>query len=151
MSGFSALAGTTSLIVIILSIPLGFLLSVVLFRAACDLCKVEPPRFLKSCLVVLLLAVVNVPIAVGILFGVRLIGEGLHFNTLTVYLLASLVCIPLLALVEGVLYIPLLRVGFVKGATISVIRGLLGLLVTSVLVLLIVGGITIVQGIHRLA
>jgi hypothetical protein len=151
MPEFPMLTGTPFLIVMVLAVPLGFLVSVVLFRAACDLCTVEPPGFLKSCLLVLLLGVVNVPVAFGLLYGFRLLGEGLHLTAFTVYSLASVACIPLLALVEGVLYIPLLRVRFLKGATISVIRGLLGLLVTSVLILLIVGGITIVQGINRLS
>jgi hypothetical protein len=151
MTGFSAMSDTTFLVVLVVSIPLGFLLSVVLFRAACDLCTVEPPGFLKSCLVILLLSVVNVPVAFGVLFGFRMLGQELHLTELTVYLLASVACIPLLALLEGVLYMPLLRVRFLKGATISVIRGLLGLLVTSVLVLLVVGGMTIVQGVYRLS
>jgi len=151
MTGFSAMSGTPFLIVLLVAIPLGFLLSVVLFRAACDLCTVEPPGFLKSCLVILLLSVVNVPVAFGVLYGFRVLGQGLHLTELTGYLLASVACIPLLALLEGVLYMPLLRVRFLKGATISVIRGLLGLLVTSVLVLLVVGGMTIVQGVYRLS
>lgn len=151
MSGLSALSGTTFLIVLILSIPLAFLLSVVLFRAACDLCTVEPPGFLKSCAVVILVGLVCAPVAAAVGFGCGLLGEKLHQPPLTMQVVAAFACVPPCALVVGALYIPLLRVRFLKGTTIYVIQWLLGSLVGLVFILLTVGVITIVQGVYRLA
>jgi hypothetical protein len=151
---------------------LGFLLTVVLFRASCDLCSVEPPRFLKSCLVVLLIQLVSAPIVGGVAFGFAYLGSALRQTGITVSLvgipgihrladtvhlpnvsfliLSTLTSIGLIALVSGVLYIPLLRTRYLKGATISLIQSLLERLVSAVLLLVTVGGIVIVQGIIRL-
>jgi hypothetical protein len=151
MTEIVPMLGNTAIIAIaILAIPLGFLLGVVLFRAACDLCSVEPPRFLKSCLVVLVIGLVCAPIAFGIGFGSGLVGQMFHMSAIMVQVFATFACILPCALVAGALYIPLLRVGYLKGTAIYTIQSLLGTLVTAVFILFTIGSITIVQGISRL-
>jgi len=154
-----------------LAAVVAFALAVLLFRAACDLTSVEPPGLLKSCLVVPVIGIICSPIVFGVLYGfwalgeafhlpsvavrtsvvgLQALGETLHLPGIALSVLASLTCVPLCALAAGVLYIPLLRVGFVKGATIHVLQSLLGMLVSAVLILLTIGVLTIVQGIVRL-
>ena len=150
MSAFPALTGTGFLIVMILAVPIGFLVGVVLFRAACDLCSVEPPGFLKSCGVVVLVGLVCSLVAAGIGFGFGLLGEPLHQPAITMQVLAWFACVLPCSLVAGALYVPLLRVRFLKGATIYLVNWLLGSLVSAVVILFTIGAITIVQGVYRL-
>jgi hypothetical protein len=151
MTEFPFLTGPTLLIAAIVAIPLSFLVSVVLFRAACDLCYVEPPGFLKACLVVILVGLVCAPVAAGVVFGFGVLGGWLKQPAVTMQVLAAFAAVPPCAAVAGAVYIPLLRTRFLKGATIYVVQWLLGALVWSVLVLFGLGAVTLVQGMIRLA
>jgi hypothetical protein len=145
------LTNMTLLVVAILAVPIGYFIGVLLFRAACDLCSVEPPGWLKSFLVVLVIGLICAPIAYGIGYGFSVVGETFHFSAIPVRVFATFACIPPCALVAGILYIPLLRIGYLKGTAIYTIQSLLGTLVMAVVGLFLLGSITLVQGIVRLA
>ena len=129
---------------------LGFFLSVLLFRAACDLVSVEPPSWLKSAGIVLLLNLLNVPLSFAIGLGVGLMAKALNLGPEWSFVLGFLVALPFNALLAALLYMFLLRVRFFKGALIWVLQSLLGLLVGGVTLFLIIGVWTIADGVRRL-
>ena len=131
------------------AIPLGLFLAVLLFRSACDLCSIEPPGWLKSVGIVVLLGVLTAPLGYGMMLAVSALGRTSGMSDVSIQIVGWLVSLPFQALVAGLLYRFLIPVKYFLGTLIWGIQALLSVLVMVVLGLFVVGCFTIVEGVLR--
>ena len=121
-------------------------LAVLLFRSACDLCSVEPPGWLKCLVIVVIVALIGSAIAFPMRFGVAALNDS---STWVAAALAVALSLPIQAVLIPLLYKFVLRTRFVTALLIWGIQLLLSTLVLTLLLLLVAGGFTIVEGIDR--
>ena len=149
MNEFAA-QGPVLVVGAIIGLPLGLLLAALIFRSACDLCSVEPPGWWKC--VGIVVAVGLLGSAIGFLIGLvaGAVGRSAGTSDLALQVIASMIGLGFQTVLAAVIYKPLLHVGFLKALLISVIQMLLTVLVMGVMVLLFIGGFTLLEGIFRL-
>jgi hypothetical protein len=125
------------------AIPLGILIGLIvgsfILQAACALCNIEDLRYLKALALLLLLIVVNAPIAALIFFlgqGVVSQFSGGKDSILAVLLLAGY---PVHWFLSGLVLFWPLHVSYWKGVLVSIMQNIITVVVAG-----LVGGLTLV-------
>jgi hypothetical protein len=125
-------------------------LQVLLFRSACDLCSVEPPSWPRALVIVVIVSLLGVLMAGGFALLVGMVGRSSGASKLVPEIAGAVFSLPVQALLAAILYKPLLHVGLFRGLLIWVLQRMLSVLIEAVLLLLAVGGATLVEGFRRI-
>jgi hypothetical protein len=114
-----------------IGLVVGFILGGMILQAACALSNVQELRFRKAVTLVILLAVINVPIGLGIGFLASLANNvGMEKELL---LGGSLVSgLVVICVVSGLILCLLLPVSFLRGILVAVMQGVISLVLAGV-------------------
>lgn len=144
--------GNTALLLI--GAGVGGLLALVwatlVLRWSCDLAEVPAPGFGKALLIVLLVGVIIGLGVFGLLIGLTAVGSVTRWSQGTIAGLVFVLSVGLISILSIPLFVPLLRARFGKAAAVWMWQALMHGIVGAVLLLLLVGGATVVQGVGRL-
>ena len=129
----------------------GLLLTALLLRSACDLCSVEPPPSYLRCIVVtIILTAISVPISMGASIAAAVVVTALRFSAGNVPFVATLFALPVVAVISTLIFVVAFRVRVLKGSAIWLVNTLINSVVYAVMLLLLFGGWTLVDGVRRL-
>jgi hypothetical protein len=122
-----------------IGLVVGFILGGMILQAACALSNVQELRFQKAVTLVILLAVINVPIALGIGFLALSLANNVGMEKELLLGGSLVIGLLVICVVSGLILCLLLPVSFLRGILVAVMQGVISLVLAGV-----VGGLALV-------
>jgi hypothetical protein len=129
---------------------IGLCLAVLILRSACDLCDVPAPGFLKALVLMVAQSLISGAIGAGIGFGLGFLSTFIGASQSLFQLFGVAILLLISALIAVAIYMPTLRIRFTKALSVWGWQTFISAVVFGVAVMLLIGGISIVEGVGRL-